>query len=120
MDLKQRVIAITIAIATFIIIIELVRRKKLSEEFSVIWLLAGIIIILFAVWSDLLLFITRVTGIIAPTSIVFFFGIISLILINLQFSIKISKLQNQLKNLAQKQALMSLDKEQPQKILKND
>lgn len=116
MDLKQRLIAIAIAVTVFVIIIELVRRRKLSEEFSVIWLFAGIVIIMLAIWSELLLFVTRITGIIAPTSVVFFFGIISMILINLQFSIKITKLQNQLKNLAQKQALMNLNKDQSQDL----
>ena len=51
-------------------------------------------------------FVGAVTGIIAPTSMVFAFGILFLILITLQLSIKTSKTQDDIKNLLQRIALL--------------
>ncbi|MCK4248571.1 MAG: DUF2304 domain-containing protein [Candidatus Omnitrophica bacterium] len=105
MDLRQKIISIVVALVVFIVIVELVRRKKLMEEFSWIWLLAGVIILLIAVWEKIFFLIANLTGIIAPSSIVFFFGIIFLILITLQLAMVLSKSRNDIKNLAQKISL---------------
>ncbi|MCK4422496.1 MAG: DUF2304 domain-containing protein, partial [Candidatus Omnitrophica bacterium] len=101
----QKIISIVVALVVFIVIVELVRRKKLMEEFSWIWLLAGVIILLIAVWEKIFFLIANLTGIIAPSSIVFFFGIIFLILITLQLAMVLSKSRNDIKNLAQKISL---------------
>ena len=105
MDLRQKIISIVVAVVVFVVIVELVRRKKLMEEFSWIWLLAGVIILLIAVWENIFSLIANLTGIIAPSSIVFFFGIIFLILINLQLAMVLSKSRNDIKNLGQKISL---------------
>ena len=105
MDLRQKIISIVVALVVFIVIVELVRRKKLMEEFSWIWLLAGVIILLIAVWEKIFFLIANLTGIIAPSSIVFFFGIIFLILITLQLAMVLSKSRNDIKSLAQKISL---------------
>lgn len=111
MDLRQRVISSLVSIIIFVVIVDLVRRKKLMEEFSWIWLLAGISIVIIAIWEDLLSLITRITGIVEPTSIVFFFGIVFLIAINLQLSIKLSKSRDEIKNIVQKISLHKYDLE---------
>lgn len=105
MDLRQKIVSFIAAMIIFVVIVELVRRKKLMEEFSWIWLLAGVTIVIVAIWEDLLSMITRITGIVAPTSVVFFFGIFFLILINLQVSIKLSKNRDEIKNIVQKISL---------------
>lgn len=105
MHLKLKLVSVLVSAFIFIVIIDLVRRKRLREEFSLIWLMAGAIIVAISVWDKVLLFISNLTGIIAPTSIIFSFGIIFLMLINLQLSIKISQSRDEIKNLVQRIAL---------------
>ena len=105
MPIRQQVPALITAFFLLVIIVELVRRRKLREEYSWLWLATGFIIFLLVAWRGLLLFITHLMGIDAPTSTVFFFGIIFLILVNLYNAIKLSELTNQVKNLAQKMSL---------------
>lgn len=111
MNFQQKIISISISFLIFIVIIELIRKKKIMEELTWIWLFAGLMIVVVSVWENLLEIISRLTGIVTPTSIVFFFGIIFLILINLQISIKLSKNAEQIKNLVQELALEKYDKE---------
>ncbi len=106
MFIRQQVVAITIAVIIFITIIELVRRRKLKEEYSWLWLVTGGGLFVFAVWSDLLKAVTRFIGAGISTSTIFFFGIIFLIVLNLYFSIVISSFANQIKNLGQELALL--------------
>ncbi|MBI5789491.1 MAG: DUF2304 domain-containing protein [Candidatus Schekmanbacteria bacterium] len=108
MPFRQKIVAILISLFILGIIIELVRRRKLREEYSWLWLLTGVTLLVFSVWYDLLVAITHLIGAVLPTSTLFFFGLIFLILINLHYSLKISQLTNQVKNLAQKIALLEI------------
>ena len=105
MEIRLRIIAVVVSVGLFVLIIDLVRRKKLGEELSWLWLLAGVMLVVTATLDSVYLLISRVTGIVTPTSIVFFFGIVFLLLVCLQLSIKLSENRNQVKNLAQKLAL---------------
>jgi hypothetical protein len=106
MPLRQKVFAIIISISLLIFIIDLVRRKKLREEYSWLWLLTGTIIFVLALWYNLLQRITSLIGATLPTSTLFFLGLVFLILIAIQFSVKVSLLHNQVKNIAQENALL--------------
>jgi len=103
---RQKIFAIIISLTLLIFIIELVRRKKLREEYSWLWLLTGAMILILALWYDLLQGITHLIGAGLPTSTLFFLGLVFLILIAVQFSVKVSELNNQVKNLAQENGLL--------------
>lgn len=106
MSIRQKVFAIMMAVSIFIVIIELVRKRRLREEYSWLWLMTGSIIILLALWYNLLKWITSLIGAILPTSTLFLFGLIFLMLISLHYSIKISHLTDQVKELAQQLAIL--------------
>jgi len=113
MLLRQKVVAILLSVGLIILIFELVRRRKLREEYSWLWMLTGVVIFILAVWYDLLVFITRLIGAALPASTLFFFGVFFLILINLYFSVKISTLTDQIKKLTQRQAILESLVEKP-------
>ncbi len=106
MPLQQKIFAISISIILFIIIIDLVRRRKLREEYSWIWLITGIVVIILAVWYDLLRVITEIIGAVLPTTTLFLFSLIFLMVINLYYATKISNLHGQVKDLAQYVAII--------------
>ncbi|MBW1855543.1 MAG: DUF2304 domain-containing protein [Deltaproteobacteria bacterium] len=106
MPLQQKIFAIIVSVALLVFIIELVRRKRLREEYSWLWLLTGAIILILALWYDLLQWVTQLIGAALPTSTLFFLGLVFLILISIQFSVKVSELHNQVKNLAQEMGLL--------------
>jgi ABC-type transport system involved in Fe-S cluster assembly fused permease/ATPase subunit len=57
-----------------------------------------------ALWPGLLDFVTGLIGAVVTTSTLFFFALLFLMLINIQFSVEISSLRTQVKNLAQQLA----------------
>lgn len=106
MTLKQRIFVLTMSVGLLLLIVDLVRRRKLREEYSWLWLLTGAVILVLGIWNGFLRVITKVTGIIEPTSIAFFFGITFLVLISIHYAVKISDLANKVKNLAQELAIL--------------
>jgi hypothetical protein len=106
MFLHQKIFAIAASILIMMIVVELVRRRKLREEYSWLWLLTGAVIILLVVWYDLLVYVTHLIGAIAPTTTLFIFGLLFLMLISLHYSLQISKLSHQVKEMAQQLTLL--------------
>lgn len=103
---QQKVFAIIASLLIMGLVVELVRRRKLREEYSWLWLLTGAAIIALVVWYDLLVSLTSLIGAIAPTTTLFIFGLLFLVLISLHYSIQISKLSHQVKEMAQQLALL--------------
>ena len=112
MPLRQKVFAVIVALAILVAIVELVRRRKLKEEYSFLWLLVGALMLVLGVWYGLLQAITRFIGAGFTSSTLFFFGIIFLMLMNLHFSMKVSDLSEKVKNLAQEVALLRAEREE--------
>jgi hypothetical protein len=110
MTLHQKVFALLLGIGILAVILEMVRRRRLGEEYSFLWLLIGAGIVVLVLWQGLLERVTHLIGAVAPTTTIFIFGIVILVLINLHFSVKISKLSRQVKDLTQQIALLRTDK----------
>lgn len=105
MTAQQKIFALVIGAGLFLAIIEMVRRRKLAEEYSFLWLITGLGIVVLVLWYDLLEKLTRFIGAMTPTTTLFIFGFVFLILINLHYSVKITRLTTQVKDLAQKLAI---------------
>lgn len=110
MLVQQKIFAVCASILMFIVIITLIKNRKLKEEYSWLWLLTGAVIILLVLWYDILLFLTRLIGAVVPTTTLFISAILFLICIALDFAIKISRLTDQVKNLAQKISIMEAER----------
>jgi hypothetical protein len=106
MFFRQKIFAIVASVLIMFLVVELVRRRKLREEYSWLWLLTGGVIILLVAWYDLLIFITHLIGAVLPTTTLFIFGLLFLMLISLHYSLQISKLSYQVKDLAQQLTLL--------------
>ena len=106
MLIRQKIIAVMVSVSIFISIIYLVREKKLKEEYSWLWLLTALAIMTLALRYDLLLTMTRLVGAVVPISTLFFFGLIFLMVISISYSVRISTLSLQVKNLAQKLTIL--------------
>ena len=112
MPIKQQLFALIVSILVFIVTIEMVRKKYLREEYSVLWLCTSFTMFVLVVKYQWLVDLTAFIGAGLPTTTLFLFSIIFLILIAVQFSIKFSKMGDQIKDLAQDNALLRAELEQ--------
>lgn len=58
MPLQQKIVALTISLSILLVILELVRKRRLREEYSVLWILTGVVIVILSLWYGLLQKIT--------------------------------------------------------------
>jgi len=107
MEVRARIFAIALGIVVSLFVINLVRTKKLKEEFALLWLLTAVVLVLTPLAIDYLDLLAYALGIEYPPALIFLLAIISLILILFQFSMRISRFSDQIKVLTQEVAMLN-------------
>ena len=105
---RVAVLSICASSALFLYILEMVRRRRLREEYSILWLFGSLVILVLSVKQDWLDRIAQAAGIAYPPSFLFLLGILFILLILIHFSIAISRLHHTNKKMAQEIALMKV------------
>jgi len=106
MPLRQQIIGFLIALAIFALVVNLVYKRHLKEEYSWLWLLTGGLLFLVIAKYDILLWLTSLIGATNTTSTLFFCAILFLMLLCIQFSIVLTTLSTHLRKLSQEIALL--------------
>ena len=104
--LRISIVAAAVALAFLLIIFELIRRRRLQERYALLWLLTGIVILVFALWRDALGLLARTVGIAYPPSALFVIGSLFIIVVLLHYSTVISELAERNVTLVQQIALL--------------
>lgn len=101
-----RWVAIGVSLGLTAIVLVLVRRRSLREEYTPIWLAVAAGLLLVSVRFDVLRALTRAIGAWTPSSTLFFLGEVFLVAICLNFAVRLSRASLQLKNLGQEVAIL--------------
>ncbi len=113
---RIRIISILICIVLVAYVFELVRRKHLTEEYSLGWLVTGSLMLILSVFEDVVMWLSDLVGATLFTSTLFFFGLIFLVVICLHFSIRISALTKQVRMLTQHVGILDHENRRLEKI----
>jgi hypothetical protein len=106
MELRLQIVAIAGALGLLVFVLELVRRRALMERYALLWLGSSIVILVLAIWDEALGMIARQLGILSAPNALFFVAIAFILLLLLHFSAAMSRLADQSKVLAQRQAIL--------------
>lgn len=106
MESRLQIVAIFGAVALLLFVLELVRRRALMERYALLWLGSSVVILVLAVWQDALTVLARNLGIVSAPNALFFVALAFVLLLLLHFSAAMSRLADQSKVLAQRQALL--------------
>lgn len=112
MPITQKLFALFICLLVFVVTVAMVRQRRLREEYSVLWLCTSLVMFVLVLRYDWLVGLTNLIGAALPTTTLFLGSIVFLVLIAVQFSMKLSRLSDQVKNLAQDNALLRAGIEQ--------
>jgi len=110
MLVQFQIIIGVLSLILLLITFELIRKEKLREEYSILWLFTGGVTFIFSLFPEFFLstFITRITGLYYLSAVVVI-AFLFLLVIVLHFSVVISKLTDRNKELAQRHALLKLE-----------
>jgi len=102
-------LAIIGSVIFILFILTLIRNKKLREEFSLLWLFLGIVLLVLSVWRNSLEIIALMLGIAYAPAALFLILIIVIISILIHFSLLITRLTDYVKNLVQEVGLLKME-----------
>lgn len=94
------------SLVALLVVLELVRRRHLSEGYSLLWLATGIAMLIVGIWRDLLHELARLVGIYDPSNLLFLLAALFLLFIQLHLSTVITTLTRENKEIAQQLALL--------------
>jgi hypothetical protein len=102
---QTRIVAAVIAVAFMLMILELIRRDRLQERYSVIWFIAGLGMLAGAAFPGLLELVADAMGV-RDTNVALFSIVLLLLLgLALNFSVIMSRQAAQITRLAQERAI---------------
>lgn len=106
---KAQIVALIATLTIFLLVLELVRRRRLVERYALLWMSAAVALLVLSIWTGLLGGIADAMGIQEPANAIFIlaFGVVFVLL--LHFSVATSRLGEETKILAQETARLDLE-----------
>ena len=101
----QKVVAVVVAVAILLAVLELVRRRKLREEYSLLWIVTSFVLLALALQPRLLGWFQLAIGAQTAPSALFFGALAFLMLVSLLVSLRLSRLTFRSRALSQRVAL---------------
>ena len=108
---RSIVFAVGASVLALLVVLELVRRRRLREEYSLLWLATAVVMLVVGVWRELLYSLSAAVGIHYPPNLLFLLAALFLLFIQLYLSTVITKLTQENKEIAQQVALLRYEVE---------
>jgi hypothetical protein len=108
---QTRILAAAIAVAFMLMILELIRRDRLQERYSVVWFLFGLGMLAGAAFPGLLGTVADLMGVRNTNVALFSIVLLLLLALALNFSVIMSRQAAQITRLAQERALENAHEE---------
>jgi hypothetical protein len=109
---QTRVLAVVLAALFVVAILEMVRRHKLQERYTVVWLVAGATMMVGAIIPDQTIgSLARLLGVSDTNAALFSLVILMLLALTLHLTVVVSRQSEQITRLAQELAIERADRE---------
>jgi len=105
---RIQVVAIIGSFVFLGLIVELIRKRRIKEEYGLLWIIVGVVFLGFSIWRPGLEVLARQLGIAYAPAAFLLLLIVAVFLILIQFSVAISSHNERIKNLTQELGLLRL------------
>ncbi len=106
-----RVVLLLASIGTMLFMLKRIRHAKIQIEDSLFWILFSALLLILSVFPGIADFMAGVVGIYSTVNFIFLFFIFILLIREFSLTIKVSQLENKLKELTQAIAIMNAEKD---------
>lgn len=87
---------------------ELVRRKLVREKYAIVWILLSISLLLLSIRIDFIYYVAEFIGVRDPVNALVFIGIITILLVLMEYSVILTRLHRHTRTLLKKCSLLQL------------
>lgn len=105
---KLQIVILLAVLIYFVVLFYLFRSKSLSLKYSLLWLFSGILLLVIALFPELLAWFTDLVGIQTPTNALFAVVLFCILLILISLTAIVSRQTDRIKNLTQSLALLEM------------
>src|SRR3954447_4830065 len=109
LDNEVRIVAVILTGVMLGTVIELFRRRRLVERYALLWMTVSIVLLVLAIWNQLLNLASDAIGIAVPANALFLAAFAVAFLMLLHFSVITSRLSEETKILAQEVARLDAE-----------
>jgi hypothetical protein len=103
---RTQVITAVGAVLLVLYVLDLVRRRRLSEEYSLLWVVSTVVVAVLGFSTPVLVWVSRRLGIVQENSTVFAFGLAFSVAMLLHLSVRLSRLGQENQALSRELALL--------------
>jgi hypothetical protein len=107
-DIVQ-LVSIVVSGALLVTIIELVRRGRLTEEYSFIWIVCAVALLALSLWRNLLDLAASALGVHYPPAVLLLILTFFVVIVSLYFSVVVSRHRKDIEKLVEELALLEAD-----------
>ena len=97
------------SVVVLVAIVEMMRRHRLREKYAVIWFLVAAGVLTLALFPGILSGTAALLGVQVPANLLFFVGSLVLLVLTLQHSYELGRLEEKTRTLAEELALLRLE-----------
>ncbi len=101
-----RVLLLLGTICYLAMILFLLKKRRLTVKYAIIWLLSAVVLVIFALFPYVVLVLTDLLGMAVPSNTVFILAAAFMLLLLLSLSSAVSQFAQKITRLAQKNALL--------------
>ena len=105
---RLTVVTLAIAVAAFLLVLELLRRRKLREKYAALWVVVAGLAVLLSIFPGLLNGAAALLGIAVPSNLLFLMSLLVLFAVSLQLSREVGMLEEQTRRLAEEVGALRL------------
>lgn len=106
---RIQVVAIFVSIGLLIAVLELVRRRRLVEEYSLVWIACALAMVGISIWRGAIDIAARVLGVYYPPSLLLLLLAVLVFVALLSFSVVLSRQRQQINRLMEETATLGAE-----------
>ncbi|HEX6974209.1 MAG TPA: DUF2304 domain-containing protein [Vicinamibacterales bacterium] len=101
-----QLVSIAVSVALLVVVLELVRRRRLTEEYSFIWIACGVGLLVLSVWRHALDRAAAALDVHYPPALLLLALTFVVIVVSLYFSVLVSRQRQQIETLVEEIGLL--------------
>ena len=106
---RVQIVALVVSLSLLIVVLELVRRRKLTEEYSFLWIVCSLALVGLSIRRDVIDAAARWLGVFYPPMVLLMLLIVMVFVASLCFSVIVSRQRQQIERLIEETAILSAE-----------
>jgi hypothetical protein len=106
---RVQLVSIASSGGLLLLVLELVRRRRLVEEYALLWILCGVALLTLSIWRGILHAAARTLGVFYPPSVLLMAVVAAAFLLLLWFSLALSRQRRAIERLTEETAVLAVE-----------